>query len=80
MPIEEVLRRGKSWVSQLNIVGLEPQEATEEEIITLLYEELSLERFQGNPDRFKKSSGYSGGEYGIQTLREMLVPNPLGFQ
>ncbi len=79
MPIEEVLRRGKSWVSQLNIVGLEPQEATEEEIITLLYEELSLERFQGNPDRFKKSSGYSGGEYGIQTLREMLSPTPWDF-
>ncbi len=78
-PIEEVLRRGKSWVSQLNIVGLEPQEATEEEIITLLYEELSLERFRGNPDRLLKASGYSGGEYGIQTLREMLSPIPWDF-
>ena len=78
-PIEEVLRRGKSWVSQLNIVGLEPQEATEEEIITLLYEELSLERFRGNPDRLLKGIGLFGGGIRDSNLKGNAFSHPLGF-
>ena len=77
--IEEVLRRGRSWASQLNVVGMETVEATEEEICTLLFEEFSLQRFHGNPERFKKASGFSGGSFGIQTLREMLVTYPWDF-
>ena len=77
--IEEILRRGKSWASQLNIVGMEAAEASEEEIYALLYEEISLKRFQGNPVRFKKASGFSGGGMGLQSLREMLVTLPWDF-
>lgn len=77
--VEEVLRRGESWASQLNMVGMEAQEATEEEIYSLLFEELSLQRFYGNPERFKKASGFSGGGLGLQTIREMLTTYPLDF-
>ncbi len=80
LKIEEILRRGKSWVSQLNIVGLEPVEATSEEIYALLFEELSLQRFQGNTERFKKAADFSGGEFGLQTLREMLITYPWDFR
>ena len=78
--IEEVLRRGKSWASQLNMVGMDIQEPTEEEIYTLLFEELSLQRFYGNPARFKNAVGLSGGDHGLQTLREMLTTYPWDFK
>jgi hypothetical protein len=77
--IDEILRRGKSWISQLNMVGIEAVEATENEIYSLLFEEFSLQRFQGNAERFKKASGFSGGSLGLQTLREMLVTYPWDF-
>ena len=58
---------------------MEIEETTEEEIYTLLYEELSLQRFTGDPARFRKSASYSGGSLGLQTLREMLVTLPWDF-
>src|SRR5665213_2684612 len=47
--IEEVLRRGKSWASQLNMVGMEAVEASEDEIFTLLYEEFSPSTISWKP-------------------------------
>jgi hypothetical protein len=79
LKIEETLRRGKSWASQLNLLGMEIEETTEEEIYTLLYEELSLQRFTGDPARFRKGTSHSGGTLGLQTLREMLTTLPWDF-
>ncbi len=80
LKIEEILRRGKSWASQLNHLGMDILEPSEEEIYTLLYEELSLERFYGNPQRFKNSYSFSGGDQGFQTIREMLATSPWDFK
>ena len=78
--IEEILRRGKSWASQLNIVGMDAGETTEEEIFTLLYEEFPCKAL---PGEHRQGSGgrrvISGGELGLQTLREMLVTLPWDF-
>ncbi len=78
-PLEEVLRRAKSWASQLSLLGMELEEASEEEIYTLLYEEFSLRKFHGNPSLFKRGISMSGGEFGFQTLREMLSTVPWDF-
>lgn len=77
--IQEVLRRGRSWASQLHLLGIEAVEVEEGEIYTLLYEELSLSRFHGSPDRFSKAFSYSGGNLGLQTIREMLATVPWDF-
>lgn len=77
--VEETLRRAKSWASQLNLLGMGIEEPTEEETYALLYEEISLQKFRGNPAVFHKGSGYSGGKLGLQTLREMISTQPWDF-
>ena len=79
LSFEDVSRRAHSWADNLGAAGLKTTDVPEGDIYKLLYEEVVLGAVDVDPASFAKGSGFSGGEDGHKTIREMLAATPWDF-
>jgi len=77
--IDEVSRRAHSWADGLSNAGIQWEDMTENEILGLLYEEVSLGEIAVDPSLLKSGTSYSGGSGGFQTVRQSLATMPWNF-